>query len=435
MKFKFEAKKWQHWLLLLLMIAILIEFFRDIFGTGDFVGYINAGNNVINQKDIYGDYLNTWPPLFSIFSVPLALLDNFNGILTRAIWLGATLIALFWIIKVSVALVLNKQLFLPFQITDNQSQITFDSTLILLPFLFIFRYVLDNMANIQINIFMLAMAMGSLYFFIKNRIALASFWLAVSVSLKVFTIFLIPYYLYKKKWMLVIYTLSWIMALGFIPFLVFGKELALDYYQTFYIERAAPFAMVLHKNQSVFAMFRSLFMEENRGFDIYINWLNLDVHNAKKVSYAIVGILGLGVAYLFRKTNQHNSQYLFIIQTFFVMTAIPILSPLAWKAYFIFLWPGYFWVYLQLWGKINVQTKFTKLSKLLYLLSIIGTVFSSEMFLGGYLSDIFEIYAAITIGTILLLVTFLISYSQFTHKGLTESNLNNLESNQILSSK
>ena len=76
MSFSFDKKSWEHWLLLLLLMAVSIEYLRDIFGTGDFVGYINAGNNVLNGVDIYGDYLNTWPPLFSIFSVPLALLDN-----------------------------------------------------------------------------------------------------------------------------------------------------------------------------------------------------------------------------------------------------------------------------------------------------------------------------------------------------------------------
>jgi hypothetical protein len=423
--FSFDKKSWEHWLLLLLLMAVSIEYLRDIFGTGDFVGYINAGNNVLNGVDIYGDYLNTWPPLFSIFSVPLALLDNLNGVANRAIWLAATLLAFFWIIKISVTLLYNKQLLIPFQNPERADQVAFSNLLVLMPFLFVFRYLLDNMANIQINIFMLAMAMGSLYFTIKNRLGLASFLLAFSVSLKVFTLFLIPFYLYKKKWRLVSYTLCWMAILGALPFLVFGQDLAWHYYQSFYIDRAQPFASVAFKNQSLFAMIRSLLMNESRGFDIFLNFKSYDVHLVKKISYAMVGMIGIIVAYLFSKGKKQNDAT-FIVQTFFVITAIPILSPLAWKAYFIFLWPGYLWVYNQIWNN-HLNRKSNTVIKILFILSLVGTVLSSEMFLGGYISDLFEIFASITLGTLLLLVIFLIKYSQLSPIPLDNNKLNNKE--------
>jgi hypothetical protein len=428
--FTFNKKSWQHWLLLLLLLVIAVEFLRDIFGTGDFVGYINAGNNVINGLDIYGDYLNTWPPLFSIFSAPLALIDNLNGVLNRAIWLAASIWALYWIIKISAELILKKEMLLPFQTIRKQNQIAFSDLHILLPFLFIFRYVLDNMANIQINIFMLAMAMGSLYYTVKNRVVFASFLLALSVSLKVFTIFLIPFYLYKRKWRLVIYTLCWIFIFGLVPFLVFGQDIALSYYQTFYIERAQPFAMVLHKNQSLFALFRSLLMNESRGFDIFINVKSYDIHLVKKISYIMVGILASIVVCVFSRDKKQDDDS-FVIQTFFVLTAIPILSPLAWKAYFIFLWPGYFWVYFQIWGNTHLkQMNNTKL-KILFALSLVGTVLSSEIFVGGYISDLFEIFASITLGTIILLLIYFILFAHTEHNTIINNVLHNEEPNQI----
>lgn len=426
MSFTFKKNAWQHWLLLLLLIAIVIEFLRDIFGTGDFVGYVNAGNNVLRGINIYGDYLNTWPPLFSIFSVPLALLDNLNGVLNRAIWLTATIWALYWIIKISVELLFKKKLLLPFQTSNKQDCVAFTDLAVLLPFLFVFRYVLDNMANIQINIFMLAMAMGSLYYTVKNREVYASFLLALSVSLKVFTIFLIPFYLYKKKWRLVLLTCCWMALFGAVPFLVFGQEIAWNYYQTFYLERAQPFAMVLHKNQSLFAFFRSLLMNESRGFDIFINIKSYDVHLVKKISYLVVGTVALFVIYIFSRNKKKDDDTL-IIQTFFVLTAIPILSPLAWKAYFIFLWPGYFWVYFQIWGSTNSNQKYSALIKTLFALSLVGTVLSSEIFVGGYLSDLFEIFASITLGTVLLLFTYLIKYVQLKPIPMINKALHNKE--------
>ena len=139
----------------------------------------------------------------------------------------------------------------------------------------------------------------------------------------------------------------------------------------------------------------------------------------------MVGMIGIIVAYLFSKGKKQNDAT-FIVQTFFVITAIPILSPLAWKAYFIFLWPGYLWVYNQIWNN-HLNRKSNTVIKILFILSLVGTVLSSEMFLGGYISDLFEIFASITLGTLLLLVIFLIKYSQLSPIPLDNNKLNNKE--------
>ena len=59
-------------------MALLIEVVRDAGRAGDFVGYINAGHLALNIQNIYSDPLNTWPPLFSVFSIPLALMDGIS---------------------------------------------------------------------------------------------------------------------------------------------------------------------------------------------------------------------------------------------------------------------------------------------------------------------------------------------------------------------
>jgi hypothetical protein len=395
----------------LLMLGLGIEFVRDMFGTGDFVGYVNAGNNVLSGTHIYSDYLNTWPPLFSIFSVPLALIDNLNGVVMRGIWLCGMLVCLFWIMKTSVALILEKKLLLPFQSAKDEQSIPFHDLQIFIPFLLIFRFVLDNMANIQINVFMLGMTMAALNDHLKGKDGIGSFWLALSISLKVFTLFMIPYFLVRKKFKMVAYTLGWILLLNTLPFLVFGIDTTLSYYVQFFKERAEPFAMILHKNQSIFALFRSLFMEDSRGLDIYLNFMHLSVHQAKMLSYAIAGILVATVLLILNKVKQPSTSS-FISETFIVMTALPIFSPLAWKAYFIFLWPSCFWICHKLLNPDSNKSPYYQWIIGLMIFFVVTTTFTTEAIVGSYLSDVTEVFACITIGTCTLLMAHLILHIQ-----------------------
>lgn len=390
----------------LLMIGLGIEFVRDMFGTGDFVGYVNAGNNVLHGNHIYSDYLNTWPPLFSIFSVPLALVDNLNGVVMRGIWLFGMLVCLFWIMKTSVALILEKKLLLPFQSANDQQCIPFHDFQILIPFLLIFRFVLDNMANIQINVFMLGMTLAALNDHLKGKDRIGSFWLALSISLKVFTLFMIPYFLVRKKFKLVAYTLGWILVLNTLPFMVFGTDTTLSYYQQFFKERAEPFAMILHKNQSIFAFFRSLLMEESRGLDIYLNFMHLSVHQAKMVSYAVAGMLVSVVLLILNKVKQPNTAS-FLSESFLVMTALPIFSPLAWKAYFIFLWPSCFWICHQLLKTDSNKSSYYNWLIGFMIFFVAATTFTTDAIVGPYLSDVTEVFACITIGSCALLMAHL----------------------------
>lgn len=395
----------------LLLIGLVIEFVRDMFGTGDFVGYVNAGNNVLQGTHIYSDYLNTWPPLFSVFSVPLALIDNLNGVVMRGIWLCGMLVCLFWIMKTSVALILEKKLLLPFQSANDEQSIPFHDLRILIPFLLIFRFVLDNMANIQINVFMLGMTVAALNDHLKGKDGIGSFWLALSISLKVFTLFMIPYFLVRKKFKLVAYTLGWILLLNILPFMVFGIDITLSYYQQFFKERAEPFAMILHKNQSIFALFRSLLMEESRGLDIYLNFMHLSVHQAKMVAYVVAGILVTVVLLLLNKVKQPSTSS-FLSESFLVMTALPIFSPLAWKAYFIFLWPSCIWICHKLLNPNSNKSPYHKWHIAFMIFFVMTTTLTTEAIVGPYLSDVTEVFACITIGTISLLMLHLMLHVQ-----------------------
>ncbi len=157
--------------------------------------------------------------------------------------------------------------------------------------------------------------------------------------------------------------------------------------------------MALHKNQSLFALLRGLLHHESRGLYIYINLVDLSIETIRWISYALVAISGLSVAYLFKlKKTPEISQF------YFVLGATPILSPLAWKAYFIFVWPSLFLVTYHLWFANNRQRPMNLLNRMLMLFFILTFIISTEGIIGEKWSDIAEIFGCITLGNLVLLV-------------------------------
>jgi len=409
----------------LLIFLLIFEILRDaLTKNGDFIGYVLVGNLVMQGENIYSDPLiNTWPPFFSIVSVPIAIIDNFNIYLVRFIWLVMSVFAMFHIVKYTTRMSIDRKLTtFPIKLSQKltNSKINISHWIVLMPILIVFRYLLDNLANIQINIFILLLSIVSIYSFIKGKDILAALFLAFGISLKIYPIFLFLFFIVKREYKVVLFTTLFCIVFSCVPFLVFGYEQTMEYYAFWYNKNVVPFSSVGHKNQSFFSMMRSLLLHESPGLnqplnkEIYLNILNLTIEQVKIVSYTLIVALGSGVVYLFRKKYLDRSSLKAFLEFTFILTIIPILSPLAWKAFFIFLFPGYFISYLFIFHFNNSLNKITnKYLRISFFVSLILTVFSSELFLGKYYSDVFEAYSCITLGTILVALNILIFYVGF----------------------
>ncbi len=401
--------------LIISILAILFYVVRASMRKGDFIGYINAGHLTLNGQDIYSDYLNTWPPFFSVFCVPLSLFDDVSSIAIRGVWLVLTLFAMFWMMKITVRWLHQLELVPPFYLVGKK-QIAFTNILVFIPYVILFRFLLDNLANIQINIFLLWASVLVIDFFIKKKHTLAGLILAFIISLKVFPIFLLLYFIFKREFKIVGWTFLFLIIFNAIPMLIYGSEQGIAYYAHWWNEIASPFASVQHKNQSFFSMLRSLFRNESPGLDIYLNVMNMELDTLKKVAYGILIIGALYPMYLFRNTLKDRGNAFAILEYTFILTAIPILSPLAWKAYFIFLWPGYLLSYYYLYhDKSDFNLKAKKVLKILFIISIILNVISTDLFVGPYIADLLEVVSSITIGTLILMAILLVIYNEKRH--------------------
>lgn len=376
----------------MLFILILEESIRYAFRVGDFVGYAIAGDYALHGKDLYSHWLNTWPPLFSIFCIPIYYLDAFSPTLVRLLWQLTSLAAFMLAFKRCVWLFQGKRLAW-FNAKTPGSLRPYDPV-ILLPFALVFKYLLDNAANIQINVIMLALCVEAVYQWKENdRTVLAAFLIALTLSLKVYTLFFFVWFILNKQFRFVGFTLLFVAVLNLLCFVLYGPALAADYYVHWWKEIAQGFPMMHFKNQSFFGTIWRLTVPDDVGLGVQTNLLNLSMDQAKKLVYFIVLLAGCWPAWFIWKGSNAETKRLQGMALFIAL--IPLLSPLAWKAYFIFLMPAIIVLSSDL-----LKGKLEGWKKGVFLISMLLWIGSAELFIGRALAEWAQVFSLITLGAI-----------------------------------
>lgn len=409
---------------ILLILALCFEISRDIFKDADFGGYINAGRLAWNHQNIYSDFLNTWPPFFSILAIPLAWMADFNVVLLRLIWQIGSIIALYFVIVKSIQLFYNQQQRLVLTFKDSSPHFSLGSAAVLVPFLISFRYILDNLSNIQINIYILLLCILAVHlFYTKKNLLLSAFLLALAISIKVYPIYLLFFLLFKREFVFSALCIGFILLLNLVCVVYFGYEQTLMYLKHWATEIVSHPPIQNHKNQSFYGM---VFRMVNDGFTesgLHINFLKLSFEQAYKLCNAILVLGGLLIAWFFRLSFRKRSNKVNLIEFAFVLTAIPVISPLAWKAYFIFLFVGYFVAYQYLFEKKALfKPKRLRNLRILFFTSFALTVLSTDGVVGRKVALVLETYSVITIGSFLLLICLLLIHQRLIQREATEKN-------------
>ena len=187
-------------------VIIFGEVLRDIFREGDFGGYISAGKLAWNNLPIYSDYRNTWPPFFSIVCIPLYCLNELSFVGLRLTWLISIVFVNLIIFRWTISY------FTPHQFVFNikyesGNQINLYNPLFILPFILTLRIFLEEISNLQINLFILALSIYVLHLITHRRDLLAGIVLAFIISIKIYPILILGFLIFKHKYKSVFYTL------------------------------------------------------------------------------------------------------------------------------------------------------------------------------------------------------------------------------------
>jgi hypothetical protein len=381
-------------------MALIFELIRDSQRDGDFIGYINAGNAVLNGSPIYADYLNTWPPFFAIFSVPLAWIDAISPLFIRLVWLIGIIISWFYISRYVVRLTSKNKVVL-FK-SDMPTDVWLLDWRVFLPLLFILRFILDDLSNIQINTFLLLACLFVIDCHFKRRHIAGGIVLGLIIALKVYPLFLLLFLFYKRSWKMAVTTIIVLAGSVGMSLLVFGWDVGIANYVDWISNKVMGATIITHKNQSLFPWFEGLLTDQSRGLDIFYNISSLSSATAKKVPYVVVGVVALFVGWRFRNSDTREQS---VGQFFFILAAIPILSPLAWKYYFVFLFPILF---LQFNRLFIIDAK-QGLSKGLFIAALVLSIASTDGLLGTRVSDVLEIYGCVTWATACLLLSYIVT--------------------------
>ena len=365
-------------------VVIFGEVLRDIFREGDFGGYISAGKLAWKNLPIYSDYRNTWPPFFSIVCIPLYWLNELSFVGLRLVWLISIIFVNLIIFRWTISYFTPYQFVLNFK-DENDEQINFFNPLFVLPFICTLRIFLEEISNLQINLFISALCILILHLITLKKDLLAGIILAFIISIKVYPILIFGFLLFKKKFKAVVFTLIGLAIFSMIVFMYFGLNSGIELFKEWNNTQVVHGLKCEHMNQSLWGWMCGLTTQHMRIDHLSFNVFNLSDIQYKVVTLLIIGIIGIYIATKFYNTkNNHKS---FAKQYIITLSLIPVVSPLAWKYYYVFLTPLII---------ILVYQQHKKLIKNGFYIPLILITLTSELFIGHHLSDITEAIGIIT---------------------------------------
>ena len=322
----------------------------------------------------------------SIITIPLYWLDAISFFGLRFIWLVGIVIAYCHIFKWTLFTFFQQKLVLKLKTTET-NQIALTDAAFLAPFLLTFRIFIEEVSNLQINVYLLWLCLLAFDLAQKNRTFLSGIVLASLMATKVYPIIILPFLVFKKKFRWLLFTLVGLAITHLSVLAFFGLDKT-SLYVEWYVKQVALGFDCNHFNQSLWSWVCGLFSHTSRFNEFFFNLTSLDVSQTKLISLSIIGLAAIYVAYHFiqNKKAEHQLAYQYIISLSF----IPVFSPLAWKCYFVFLVPVVIALFYQL---RNSNKKFFLVIPLLLI------TFSSELFIGNTLSDYTESLGFITLSS------------------------------------
>lgn len=220
--------------------------------SGDFDGYLQVGGLILSGGHAYYEPpvgLNTWPPFFSVFCVPLALLARVTPYLARAVWVALNFAALWLVLDLLARLVLGA----PLRRREGGPGISIVDVGLLVPLLLTSRYVLNNFSHLQVNLLVFAITLWGLWRQAIGRTLSGGVAIGLAASLKVMPVLFVPYLAYRGRWRPALIAAVVTAAFSLSPILVVGWERFVDYVHAWRVMVGRGWG-VGKMNQSVFAM-------------------------------------------------------------------------------------------------------------------------------------------------------------------------------------
>ena len=404
---KLEPEKTQKTMLVVGLLYAIIGFFVYIQRQGDFKGYLEVGNLVLAGENIYTTKANTWPPFFSVFCVPLALLAKLSPYVARGLWLLLSFLSYVLIMKYIAKIIYDKK----FSLYYTPSALNLGAPQLFVPFLCTYSYVISNFEHIQINIILFAIVLYGLYLDITNQTVKGAVAIGFAASLKVMPFIFVPYFIYKRRFKSTAFTTLATAGFSMSPVLVFGWRTYWDYVHTWKSVLCAGWG-VGKMNQSLYAMFdrytgHGMIPILTKGAD----GVPATGETAVSVVWFItLALIGIAAMVTFRGGYTRLTQAIAVEWSIvFIVSAIS--STVCWKAYLVVILLGASVLYYAMHDD-NVDKKTKVILRYCCIIAFILGPFHSQAIFGKNLSGRLEMTSLHTLGACVWLLGLF--YYRFT---------------------
>ena len=399
---------------LILVLFLIFQCIVAVTHGWDLDCYIRASKRILNDQPLYTQesipYI--YPPFLAFALIPVSYL---NTILLNILWFLSSLLFIYYAV-----LLMGK-------IVEKDYHKSF--LLYSLPLFFTLRFIMDNFALGQVNIIIMYILVLTLYFFVIGKDFYAGLFLGMSISIKLTPILILFYFIFKREFRITLYTIISIFFFLLIPAVTIGFRKNIEYiFQYFHLIR--NFSDTTINNQSLFITIKRLLSPIPPWDNLYINIATLDEFYIKLITFSIFGIITLFLCYLFRYKIKNRKDVFY--EYSLIIICMLFFSSLSRKAHFVLiLMPQFFLFYYILKnntapgiklikffiGMSFVLNTITSEIVVIALASIYNKITSASI-VGSDLSDIFESYSCVTIGTFLLFVNLCIIQINGLRKGL-----------------
>jgi hypothetical protein len=328
-----RPRPWLGALLVVLGAVLVVSYARR---AEDFAGYVLVGELALSGGDIYREAppgISTWPPLFSLLCVPLALLTRLDAWAARAAWLALNMVAL----AASLALVLRRVARGPRDQHPEAPVPALSSFAALAVLVLTSRYVVSNFEHLQVNTLIFLLALGGMALLARGRRFSGALALGAAGALKVMPALLVFYLAWRRRWRDAAWTAAAGIALTLLPALAYGPSRTVALFRGWLAALDAGWN-VGKMNLSVFAMWdrvvgHGLVPFAVAGFD--------DL--AKSGDPLVTLLLGLSLAatlalaWLAFRTGDADDPRAELAEWSVVFLVASLFGTVAWKAYLVVL--------------------------------------------------------------------------------------------------
>ena len=381
----------------------------------DFAGYVLVGELALQGRDLYRDAppgISTWPPLFAVLCVPLALMSRLSPYGARVAWLTLNVAAL----AMTLALVLRLALRGPRDERPVAPVPALSSFAALTVLVLTSRYVVSNLEHLQVNILIFLLALGGLALLYRGRTRSGALALGAAGALKVMPALFIVYLAYRRRWRDAAWTAAAGLALTALPVLVYGPRRLLDYFRGWAAALDAGWN-VGKMNLSVFAMWdrivgHGLMPFAARGFDD----LPRSGTPAVTILLALSTLLALALAWWsFREPSADDARAP-LAEWSVVFLIASLFGTVAWKAYLVVLvLPNA--LLLTVWLDPGVTPALRTIARRVVLASFALGVLTTDGLWGRAIGGRLEMGSVVTLAALTMLGGLLAFRCRLGHSG------------------